>query len=93
MSKKKDWKSALSAPVKDKRIIGLMVVRGFGMFLLVAGMIGIAIIAGPLNHILGIEYCKIFGNRLLDFLLSFLLTVAGGAIEFVADAFIKHLSA
>ncbi len=93
MAKKKDWKSALTAPVKDKRVIGLMVVRGFGMFLLVTGMIGIAIILGPLNSLLGIEYHKLFGSALLDLLLCFLLTVVGGAIEYVGDAFIKHLSA
>ncbi|MGQ9720598.1 MAG: hypothetical protein ACUVXA_04655 [Candidatus Jordarchaeum sp.] len=92
MSEKKSWKSALTAPVKDKRVIGLMAVRGFGMFLLVTGMIGIAIILGPLNHLIGVEYHKIFGNVPLDLLLCFLLTVVGGAIEYVAEAFIKHLS-
>jgi hypothetical protein len=93
MNKGKDWKSALTTPVKDKRVIGLMAVRGFGMFLLVTGMIGIAIILGPLNHLLGMEYHKLFGNTPLDLLLCFLLTVVGGAIEYVADAFIKHLTA
>jgi len=93
MGKKIDAKAALSTPVEDKRVILFMVVKGFGMFLSVTGMVGIAFVAGPLNRILGIKIVTIFGNILLDFLLCFLLTVIGGAIEFVGDAFIKHLSA
>ncbi len=79
--------------MKDKRVIGLVVVRGFGMFLLVTGMIGIAIILSLLNHLLGIEYHKLFGNTLLDLLLCFLLTVIGGAIRVRGRWFIKHSSA
>jgi len=93
MGKKIDAKAALFAPVGDKRVIIFMVVRGFGRFLGVAGMVGIAFITGPLNEIVKFEFNTIFGNTLYDFLLCFLLTVIGGAIEFFGDAFIKHLSA
>lgn len=48
------------------------------MFLLVTGMIGIAIVAGPLDKIIGFEPKPIFGNTLYAFLVSFLLTVIGG---------------
>jgi len=89
MGKKIDAKAALFSPVEDKRVILFMVVRGFGMFLTVTGMAGIALATGPLDKIIGFEFT---GNTLYAFVLSFLLTVVGGAIQFVGDAFIKHLS-
>jgi len=92
MGKKVDAKAALFSPVEDKRVILFMVVRGFGMFLTVSGMAGIALATGPLDKIIGFEPTPIFGNTLYAFLVAFLLTVIGGAIEFVGDAFIKHLS-
>jgi len=93
MGKKIDAKAAFSTPMRDKRVILFMVVRGFGMFLLVTGMVGIAFVSGPLNHILGVETATIYGNTALDFLLCFLLSIIGGTIDFVGDAFVKQLSA
>lgn len=93
MGKKIDAKAALFTPVEDKRVILFMVAKGFGRFLSVVGLVGIALVTGPLDIIIEFGFTTIFGNTLLDFLLCFLLTVIGGAIEFFGDAFIKHLSA
>lgn len=92
MGKKIDAKSALFTPVEDKRVILFMVLRGFGSFLSIVGTVGIAFATGPLNEIVQFEFTPMFGNALYTFLLCFVLIVIGGAIEFVGNAFIKHLS-
>ena len=92
MGKKIDAKAALFTPVADKRVILFMVVKGFGRFVSVVGLVGIAFVTGPLDTIVEFGFTPIFGDKLLAFVLCFLLTVIGGAIEFFGDAFIKHLS-
>lgn len=92
MGKKIDAKAALFTPVEDRRVILFMVLRGFGRFLSIVGMVGIAFATGPLNEIVKFEFTTMFGNALYTFLLCFILTVIGSAIEFVGNAFIKHLS-
>jgi len=85
-------KEVLSSQVKDKRIIGFMVLKGFGTFFIVTGLIGLSFILGPLNLIIKFEFTTIFGNTLFDVILCILFCVIGGSLEFLADAFIKYLS-
>ena len=90
--KKIDIKSVFSSQVKDKRVIAFMILKGFGTFLIVTGLIGLSFILGPLNIIIKFEFTTIFGNTIYDFLFCFLLCFVGGAIEFLSDGFIKYLS-
>jgi len=85
-------KDVLSSQVKDKRIIAFMVLKGFGTFIIVTGLIGLSFILGPLNLIIKFDFTTLFGNTALDGVVCLLFCVIGGAMEFLADAFIKHLS-
>jgi len=85
-------KEVLSSQVKDKRIIGFMVLKGFGSFFIVTGLIGLSFILGPLNIILKFDFTTIFGNMLLDVIICLLFCIIGGSLEFLGDAFIKYLS-
>jgi len=85
-------KEVLSSQVKDKRIIGFMVLKGFGTFFIVTGLIGLSFILGPLNLIIKFEYTTIFGNMVYDVIICLLFCVFGGALEFFSDSFIKYLS-
>ena len=82
----------LSSQVKDKRIIGFMVLKGFGSFFIATGLIGLSFILGPLNLIIKFEFTTIFGNTVLDVIICLLFCVIGGSLEFLGDAFIKYLS-
>jgi hypothetical protein len=82
----------LSSQVKDKRVIGFMVLKGFGTFVIVTGLVGLSFILGPLNLIVKFDYTIIFGNTVYAVVFCFLLCVIGGALEFLSDAFIKYLS-
>ena len=90
--KKLSMKEALSSQVKDKRIIGFMVLKGFGTFFIVTGLVGLSLLLGPLNLIIKFEYTTIFGNMVFDVILCLLFCVFGGALEFFASAFINYLS-
>jgi len=85
-------KEVLSSQVKDKRIIGFMVLKGFGTFFIVTGLIGLSFILGPLNLIIKFEYTTIFGNIVYDVIICLLFCMFGGALEFFAGAFINYLS-
>jgi len=86
-----NFKDVLSSQVKDKRIIGFMVLKGFGTFFIVTGLIGLSFILGPLNLIIKFEYTTIFGNVVFDVILCLLFCVFGGALEFFASSFINYL--
>jgi len=85
-------KSVLFNQVKDKRIIAFMVLKGFGTFVIVTGLIGLSLILGPLNLIVKFEFTPIFGNIIYSAVFCLVLCVIGGALEFFADAYIKYLS-
>jgi putative Mn2+ efflux pump MntP len=85
-------KSVLFNQVKDKRIIAFMILKGFGTFVIVTGLIGLSFILGPLNLIVKFEFTPMFGNTIYSAVFCFLLCVIGGALEFLADAYIKYLS-
>jgi hypothetical protein len=78
--------------VQDKRIIAFMVLKGFGTFIIVTGLIGLSFILGPLNLIVKFEFTPMFGNIIYSTVFCLVLCVIGGALEFFADAYIKYLS-
>ena len=69
-----------------------MVLKGFGTFVIVTGLIGLSFILGPLNLIVNVEFTPLFGNIIYSTIFCLLLCVIGGALEFFADAYIKYLS-
>jgi len=85
-------KSVLFTQVQDKRIIGFMVLKGFGTFVIVTGLIGLSFLLGPLNLIVNFEFTPLFGSIVYSAILCLILCVIGGALEFFADAYIKYLS-
>jgi len=85
-------KSVVFNQVQDKRIIAFMVLKGFGTFVIVTGLIGLSFLLGPLNLIAKFEFTPMFGSVLFSSLFCLVLCVIGGALEFFADAYIKYLS-
>jgi len=78
--------------VPSGKEIGFMVVRGFGLFLSVSGMVGMALILGPLNHILlDMEFTLVFGSKPPAFFSCMGLAVVGGALDFFANMGLKGL--
>jgi len=85
-------KSVLFHQVQDKRVIAFMVLKGFGTFIIVTGLIGLSFILGPLNLIIKFEFTLMFGSIIYSTIFCLLLCVIGGSLEFLADAYIKYLS-
>ena len=85
-------KNGLKTIMPGNKAIGLMVVRGFGLFLTVSGMVGIALIAGPLNHILkDLTFTPVFDSKVYAFLICLSMTVIGGAMDFLTNEGLKAL--
>jgi hypothetical protein len=85
-------KSVVFHQVEDKRIIAFMVLKGFGTFVIVTGLIGLSFLLGPLNLIIKFEFTPLFGSIVYSAIVCLVLCVIGGALEFFADAYIKYLS-
>ena len=90
--KEASMKTVLFGQVQDKRIIGFMVLKGFGTFVIVTGMIGLSLLLGPLNLIVKFEFTPMFGSVLYSSIVCLLLCVIGGSMEFFADSYIHYLS-
>jgi hypothetical protein len=85
-------KTGLKSVVPSGKEIGFMVVRGFGLFLSVSGMVGMALILGPLNHIIqDLEFTLVFGSKAPAFFSCMGLAVVGGALDFFANLGLKGL--
>ena len=83
MGQKKGTKSI----IPSKKAIGFMVLRGFGLSLSVSGM---ALVAGPLNHIIkDLTFTPVFESKAYAFLLCLLLAIVGGAMDFFANLGLK----
>ena len=55
-------------------------------------MAGIALVAGPLNHIIkDLTFTPIFESKAYAFLLCLLLAIVGGAMDFFANLGLKAL--
>jgi hypothetical protein len=88
MSQSKGIKSI----IPGKKAIGFMVLRGFGLFLSVSGMVGIALVTGPLNSILkDLTFTPIFESKAYAFLFCLLMAVVGGAMDFFANLGLKKI--
>ena len=85
-------KSVVFHQVEDKRIIAFMVLKGFGTFVIVTGLIGLSLLLGPLNLIIKFEFTPMFGSIAYSAIVCLVLCIIGGALEFFADAYIKYLS-
>lgn len=85
-------KTVVFHQVEDKRIIAFMVLKGFGTFVIVTGLIGLSFLLGPLNLIVKFEFTPMFGSIVYSAIVCLVLCVIGGALEFFADAYIKYLS-
>ncbi len=85
-------KSVVFQQVENKSIIGFMVLKGFGTFVIVTGLIGLSVLLGPLNLIVNFELTPLFDSVAISALFCLILCVIGGATEFFADAYIKYLS-
>jgi len=85
-------KSVIFQQVENKRIIAFMVLKGFGTFVIVTGLIGLSLLLGPLNLIVKFEFTPLFGSVTYSAIFSLILCVIGGGLEFFADAYIKYLS-
>jgi hypothetical protein len=84
--------SGLKSIVPGKKAIGLMVLRGFGLFLTVSGMAGIALVVGPLNHVVtDLTFTPVFESKVYAFLLCLLMAVIGGAIDFLTNEGLKAI--
>lgn len=85
-------KAGLKSILPSGKGIGFMVLRGFGLFLSVSGMAGIALILGPLNHIVrDLEFTLVFGSKPPAFFACLGLAIVGGAMDFFANLGLKNL--
>ncbi len=88
MSEKKNSKSI----IPGWKAIGFMVIRGFGLFLSVSGMAGIALILGPLNSVIkDLTFNLVFESKVYAFLLCLAMAVVGGALDFVGNLGLKRV--
>jgi len=88
MSQRKSGKSI----IPSGKEIGFMVIRGFGLFLSVSGMAGIALVLGPLNSIIkDLTFTPIFDSKGYAFLFCLLMAVVGGALDFFANLGLKRI--
>ena len=88
MSQKKGIKSI----IPSGKAIGFMVVRGFGLFLSVSGMAGIALLLGPLNSVIkDLTFTPVFESKGYAFLFCLLMAVVGGALDFFANIGLKKI--
>jgi len=88
MSERKGIKSI----IPSGKAIGFMVIRGFGLFLSVSGMVGIALVLGPLDSIIkDLTFTPIFESKAYAFLLCLAMAVVGGALDFAANLGLKRI--
>jgi hypothetical protein len=89
---KKDLRSALMMPMKNKSIIGWMVVQGIGQFIFICGFVGIMFAVGPMQFLIKFPFETPFGNAVLDFILFLVMCIIGGAVIYISGAIINYLS-
>ena len=85
-------KRGLKSIIPGGKAIGLMVLRGFGLFLTISGMAGITLLLGPLDRIItDLSFTPVFDSKIYAFLLCLLMAVIGGAIDFLTNEGLKAL--
>ena len=84
--------SGIAALMPSGTEIMFLTLQGSGMFFSVCGMVGMALMLGPLNSIIpGIEFGYMFDSKLYAVLSCFGLTVIGGSFDFIANAKLKEI--
>jgi hypothetical protein len=88
MSQSKGIKSI----IPGKKAIGFMVLRGFGLFLSVSGMVGMTLVIGPLDLVIGkLDFDLLADSKGITFLACLGFCVAGGVLDFVANLGLKKI--
>jgi hypothetical protein len=78
--------------IPGPKAIAFMVVRGFGQFLLVTGMVGITLVIGPLDLVIGkLDFDLLTDSKGITFLACLAFCVAGGVLDFVANEVLKAI--
>jgi hypothetical protein len=78
--------------IPGPKAIAFMVLRGFGQFFLVTGMVGITFVIGPLNHIIGKWQLDLTAdNKGITFLVCLGFCILGGALDFFANEALKAI--
>jgi hypothetical protein len=78
--------------IPGPKAIAFMVVRGFGQFLLVTGMVGITLVIGPLDLVIGkLDVDLLADSKGITFLACLGFCVAGGVLDFFANEVLKAI--
>jgi hypothetical protein len=78
--------------IPGPKAIGFMVLRGFGQFLLVTGMVGITLVIGPLDLVIGkLDFDLLADSKGITFLACLGFCVAGGVLDFFANEALKAI--
>lgn len=76
--------------IPGPKAIAFMVLRGFGQFLLVTGMVGITLVIGPLDLVIGkLNFDLLADSKGITFLACLGFCVAGGVLDFFANEALK----
>lgn len=74
------------------KAIAFMVLRGFGQFFLVTGMVGITLVIGPLDVVIGeLDLDLLADSKGITFLACFGFCLAGGVLDFFANEALKSI--
>lgn len=85
-------KKGIKSIIPSWKAIVFMVVRGFGLFLSVSGMVGMTFILGPLDRVLTAPtFTPIFDSKVYAFLICLAMAVVGGALDFGANLGLKKI--
>jgi hypothetical protein len=78
--------------IPGPKAIAFMVVRGFGQFLSVTGMVGITLVIGPLDLVIGkLNFDLLADSKGITFLACLGFCVAGGVLDFFANEALKAI--
>jgi len=78
--------------IPGPKSIAFMVLRGFGQFLLVTGMVGITLVIGPLDLVIGkLDFDLLADSKGITFLACLGFCVAGGVLDFFANEALKAI--
>jgi|APFre7841882654_1041346.scaffolds.fasta_scaffold98769_1 hypothetical protein len=78
--------------IPGPKAIAFMVLRGFGQFLSVTGMVGITLVIGPLDLVIGkLNFDLLADSKGITFLACLGFCVAGGVLDFFANEALKAI--
>lgn len=78
--------------IPGPKAIAFMVLRGFGQFLSVTGMVGMTLVIGPLDLVIGkLNFDLLADSKGITFLACLGFCVAGGVLDFFANEALKAI--